>query len=175
MELIIEAGKLSDIDEIEQLYNEMNDALEAGINYPGFKKGVYPVRENAVEGVKEGYLYVARLEGRIAGSIILSHKPEEAYTSVTWNTDQDYDKIIVIHTLAVHPDFVKRGIGNSLMDFTERHAKKLGMMAIRLDVYEKNYPAIRLYERCGYEYVGTVDLGYAEYGLPWYKLYEKVL
>ncbi|MDF2872284.1 MAG: acetyltransferase [Anaerocolumna sp.] len=175
MELIIEAGKLSDIDEIEQLYNEMNDALEAGINYPGFKKGVYPVRENAVEGVEEGYLYVARWEGRIAGSIILSHKPEEAYTSVTWNTDQEYDKIIVIHTLTVHPEFVKRGIGNSLMDFTERHARKLEMSAIRLDVYEKNYPAIRLYERCGYEYVGTVDLGYAEYGLPWYKLYEKVL
>ncbi len=175
MELIIEAGKISDIDEIERLYNEMNDALEAGINYPGFKKGVYPVRENAVEGVEEGYLYVIRCDGGIAGSVILSHKPEEAYTSVTWNTEYSYDKIIVIHTLAVHPDFVRRGIGNSLMNFAEQHARKQGMKAIRLDVYEKNYPAIRLYERCGYKYVGTVDLGYAEYGLPWYKLYEKVL
>lgn len=38
MEFIIEAGKLSDIDEIERLYNEMNDALEAGINYPVLRR-----------------------------------------------------------------------------------------------------------------------------------------
>ena len=30
-----------------------------------------------------------------------------------------------------------------------------------------------LYERCGYWYMGTISLGLEEYGLNWFKLYEK--
>ena len=49
------------------------------------------------------------------------------------------------------------------------------MKAIRLDVYEKNIPAIRLYERTGFEYIDTVDLGYSMYGLDLYQLYQRLL
>ena len=34
----------------------------------------------------------------------------------------------------------------------------------KLDVYEKNEPAIRLYQKCGFQYIDTVDLGYGKYG-----------
>lgn len=33
MKIIIESGKLDDIDEIEQLYNDLNDYQAAGVNY----------------------------------------------------------------------------------------------------------------------------------------------
>ena len=36
--MIIDKGKIDDIDEIEDLYSELNDILEQGINYPGCKK-----------------------------------------------------------------------------------------------------------------------------------------
>jgi len=49
------------------------------------------------------------------------------------------------------------------------------MKSIRLDVYEKNIPAILLYEKCGFEYIDTVDLELGNYGLDWFKLYEKVI
>ena len=52
MSIIIELGKEKDIDEIENLYNDLNDYLAAGVNYPGWKKGIYPVRQNAIDGVK---------------------------------------------------------------------------------------------------------------------------
>lgn len=35
MDLLIEQGTYNDLDEIEQLYHDVNDALEKGINYPG--------------------------------------------------------------------------------------------------------------------------------------------
>lgn len=45
-----------------------------------------------------------------------------------------------------------------------------------LDAYESNMPAIRLYEKNGFNYVDTVDLGIVEtYGLKWFRLYEKVI
>lgn len=40
-------------------------------------------------------------------------------------------------------------------------------------VVKGNLPAERLYQKCGYQLVGTVSLGYEEYGIPWYDLYEK--
>ena len=44
MNFIIEPGSLADIDELERLYDELNDHLSATINYPGWIKGIYPDR-----------------------------------------------------------------------------------------------------------------------------------
>ena len=61
------------------------------------------------------------------------------------------------------------------MDFSIEHSIKLGAKSIRLDVYEGNIPAIKLYEKCGFKYIDTVDLGLGNYGLNWFRLYEKML
>jgi len=75
----------------------------------------------------------------------------------------------------VHPDFLKCGVGKSLIDFSVEHSIKSNVKSIRLDVYQKNIPAIKLYEKCGFKYVDTVDLGLRNYGLDWFKLYERLL
>lgn len=51
------------------------------------------------------------------------------------------------------------------MDYSLELAQSSGIKSVRLDVYEKNLPAISLYEKCGFEYVDTVDLGLGQYGL----------
>ena len=175
MKFIIEPGTSADIDELEKLYNELNDYLAATINYPGWIKGIYPIREDAVAGVNDNMLYVARTDGRIAGSVILNHQPEKAYENVRWKMELDYSCIFVIHTFVVHPSFLKKGVGHALMDYSLELAQRSGINSVRLDVYEKNLPAISLYEKCGFEYVDTVDLGLGKYGLNWFKLYEKVI
>jgi len=175
MKLIIEPSSFADIDELEELYNDLNDYLSATTNYPGWIKGIYPIRENAIAGVKDNNLFVARYNGKIVGSVILDHHPEEAYHGAKWKLDTDYSSIFVIRTFVVHPLFLKIGVGRSLMDFSFELAQKSGMKSIRLDVYEKNIPAILLYEKCGFEYIDTVDLGLGNYGLDWFKLYEKVI
>lgn len=175
MDIIIELGKENDIDELENLYNELNDYLEEGVNYPGWRKGMYPVRENAIAGVKNGNLYVAKHDGKIIGSIILNHEPESAYYNVKWRVELDYSDVFVIHTFAVHPKFMKYGVGKALLDFADECSIKSKVKSVRLDVYEGNLPAIKLYEKCGYEYIDTVDLGLGIYGLDWFKLYEKLV
>ncbi|WP_027633696.1 GNAT family N-acetyltransferase [Clostridium hydrogeniformans] len=175
MEMRFELGKLNDVDELERLYNDLNDYLEKGENYPGWKKGVYPVRKNAIDGIKNGNLYVLRHDGKIIASVILSHKPEPAYYKAKWNIDSNYSGIFVIYTFVVHPKFFKCGVGKALMDFSTDYSIKSKAKSIRLDVYEGNIPAIRLYEKCGFKYVDTVDLGLGSYGLNWFKLYEKLL
>jgi ribosomal protein S18 acetylase RimI-like enzyme len=173
MDIIIELGKENDINELEQLYNDLNDHLEKEVNYPGWKKGVYPIRQNAIDGVKQGNLYVAKYNGQIVGSLILSHEAEPAYYKVKWGFESDYSDIFVVYTFVVHPNFLKCGVGKELINFSIEHSIKSQVKSIRLDVYEGNIPAIKLYEKCGFKYIDTVDLGLGNYGLNWFKLYEK--
>ncbi|MGN1343956.1 MAG: GNAT family N-acetyltransferase [Traorella sp.] len=61
------------------------------------------------------------------------------------------------------------------MDFAEEVARKEECTSLRLDVVKGNIPAENLYRKCGYKYVGTTSLGYEDYDLPWFNLYEKIL
>ncbi len=165
----------ADLDGVGKLYEDVCDYLDAHGNYPGWKKGIYPVRRDAERGMMANALYVARIGERTVGTVILTHEPEDGYGNGKWLTEDDYRRIYVVHTLAVHPDFLKCGIGTELLVFAERVAREEQCVSIRLDVVKDNIPAERLYQKCGYQWAGTVSLGYEAYGLPWYQLYEKLL
>ena len=168
-------GTTDDLDELERLYDNLNSYLEFSTNYPGWAKGIYPIRETAVNGIQNDNLFVLKINHEIAGSIILNHEPEKAYAQLTWGIEADYRDVIVIHTLVVNPKYIKSGVGKQLMDFAKRYSIEHTMKTIRLDVSIHNTPAISLYEKCGYTYVGTVDLGLNIPGLVWFKLYELIL
>lgn len=165
----------ADIDEIVQLYEATIDYLESHKNYPCWKKDVYPTREDADCGFMNHQLYVATIGDRIAGTIILKQEPVDGYEQVKWNTEDDYEHILVVHTLAAHPDFMKAGVAVELLLFAEKLAREEQCVSIRLDVVKDNIPAENLYKKCGYQFVGTVSLGYEKFGIPWYNLYERVL
>ncbi|AHN23685.1 MULTISPECIES: GNAT family N-acetyltransferase [Lysinibacillus] len=173
--MTMEKGTNCHIEEIESLYNELNDYLDAHINYPGWKKGIYPIKETAIKGIQEGNLYVLKDGSHIAGTVILRREQEVAYSKVDWKIHLAPEDILVIHTFAVHPAYLKKGIGTKIMDFIIEHSKAMNIKAIRLDVYEKNQPAINLYKKYDFAYIDTVDLGYSEYGLEKFELYQKLL
>lgn len=75
----IRKGTPRDIDELSALYDALNDFLESHINYPGWKKGVFPVREDAETGIHENALFVAVENQQIVGTVILRHQPETGY------------------------------------------------------------------------------------------------
>lgn len=173
--MIVEKATQSDINELETLYNNLNDYLDTNVNYSGWIKGVYPIRETAVKGIEGNNLFVLRIDNSIAGSIILNHDPEKAYDEVEWGVDAGYKEIFVIHTLVVSPEYIQQGVGCKLMTFAHEYALKQNMKSIRLDVSINNMPAIALYEKLGYKYMGTVDLGLNYDHLKWFKLYELLL
>ena len=82
--MIIEQATTHHLDELEALYDGLNDYLSSTVNYPGWIKHIYPVRETAMQGIDEKCLFVAIENGTVAGSIILNHEPEKAYSQVGW-------------------------------------------------------------------------------------------
>lgn len=171
----IEKGSYQDLTEIEKLYNETADYLEAHINFPGWKSGIYPAREDAESAISENALFVVKENERLIGSFILRHKPEEGYRQADWGIDLDYDNIYVIYTFDVHPSWQGKGIARKVMEYIIDLSRKEQMKAIRLDVVAGNLPAIRLYEKAGFQYIATVDLGYGMFGLKEFALYQMLL
>lgn len=52
----------------------------------------------------------------------------------------------------VAPEYRRRGIGSTLIDFAEQYFKSLGVVIFGLNVMKNNADAIRLYERKGFTY-----------------------
>lgn len=175
MNITVRIATIYDIDAIEHLYDALNDYLAAHENYPRWKKGVYPIREHAEEALAEGNLYVAIIDGEVAGTVVYSNEQGEVYQSIDWQIEYDVP-VIIICKLAVLPQYFGCGVGKALLEYAEVIGRQQGAKAIRLDTYEENLPAAKLYEKCGYKYMGLVDLGLEEiYGLKWYKVFEKVI
>ena len=59
-----------------------------------------------------------------------------------------------IMNIAVHPDWRRRGIAESLIDNLIRELKNRGSHALMLEVRVSNDPAARLYEKLGFRQVG---------------------
>ena len=64
------------------------------------------------------------------------------------------------------------GIGKEMVRFCIEYAKEHGYKAVRLDVVPDNIPARRLYESCGFKYVGDVDLERDIPEIPLFSMYE---
>ena len=59
-----------------------------------------------------------------------------------------------VMNVAVHPDYRRRGIAESLIDCLIRELKNRGSHALMLEVRDSNEPAISLYEKLGFQQVG---------------------
>lgn len=70
-----------------------------------------------------------------------------------------------LYSIATSPAARGRGVGRRLMDALERAAKKRGCDRLRLEVREKNRPAIALYESLGYRRIGRYE-NYYQDGAP---------
>lgn len=170
----------TDLKEIESLYIAVCDYLIANTNYPGWKMGKYPSLAVAKAGIQTQTLFLYRLDGQVAGTVILNHsqdnhRREDAYEDIPWGIEATGEEVLVVHTLAVNPKFMKKGVAEDLMVFAKEHAIALGAKTLRLDVTGINTPAITLYEKMGYRYVTKVDLEPPYEHLKWITLYELIL
>lgn len=169
MKLTIRKAFVSDVGAVGNFYEDVCGYLQEHVNYPGWQKGIYPAEDTAADAVGEGSLYVAVKDGKVAGSMILKHRPEPGYDTVRWKQELPYDKV------AVHPDYSGQGIAGMMIEFAEELARQQGMKSLRLDATENNIPAIRLYEKHGFEYRATIDMGLEDIGLKWFKVFEKLV
>mgnify|MGYP003251072982 CR=1 FL=1 len=163
------------LDAVAQLYDALTDYLESHVNYPGWGKDIYPTRETAEEGLQSGALYVCMVAGAVAGTCILDGIQPERYANVSWQAGNRPDEVLVVHTLAVYPAYFRRGISETLLQFTDQYARQNGKTSIRLDVLPSNTPGVSLYRKNGYQLAGELCLQRGPWDQAPFYCFEKII
>ena len=89
--------------------------------------------------IKSGYeCWLMFLGGQQVGHGVLSAAGDECH----------------LLNLTVKPESQSNGLGGKLLDHLMLHGKKRGAETAFLEVRESNHPAIRLYERSGFNEIG---------------------
>lgn len=163
----------SEIGKVGAFYDRVVEYLDGHVNYPKWTYREYPT-EASVREMTEADCQFICLEGdQLVGAFVLNTDPQGAYEKAGWSRKLALGEYLVCHTLAVDPDRAGEGIGGSIVAYCLDYAGRHGYKAIRLDVVPDNLPARRLYEKCGFVYVGDVDLERGLEEIPLFSLYEK--
>lgn len=172
---MIRKATKEDIYQIEKIYDEILDYEEQNISYTNWKKGLYPTKKVAEQALKEGTLFVDDENGTIRGCVILNHDQPAEYKKLNWSTNTSDDKVLVIHTLCIKPSFSHLGIGKEFVNFAEKYGKENGNEVIRLDTYEGNIPAVSLYTKLNFNYVGSTEFYFQNLIHEVLKCFDKIL
>lgn len=170
---VIEKAGPDDLEAVVELYGDVCDALAASpIPYLPWGRGAYPTRETAEDWLQQDALYVLRAGERLAATLALTHQSAPGYASGRWQVAVPDEEVFLLHTIATHPDFQRKGLSSRMLAFAEEEGRRQGMKALQLDVCETNTPAISVYEKAGFHCVGKVNLHGLVPPHHIYRLYE---
>ena len=173
MNIEIKKSLDENVVDIAKLYDkEIIYMDKTNTNYPKWEYGVYPSIEDVIECTKQGILYYVLCDGILSASFILNEEPYGNYEKANFSIKLKQSEYVIIHALVVDHNMAHKGIGTKIVDYSIKKAKELGYKAIRIDVVPTNYPAINLYLKCGFSFVGSYDLERNKKDIPLFNLYE---
>lgn len=115
----------------------------------------YPNPEVFEEDIAAGFLWVTELDGHVAGVIALTTDQTPEYADAGWDITEPS---VVVHRLAVHPQFRGKGVVAALMQHAEVVARERGVAQVRTDTNTKNAAMRGLMPKLGYLLAGEIDL-----------------
>lgn len=155
---MIRPAEITDLDSIEEIYEEHFAHEKQYGAYTVFRKGIYPTKKDAEKALLNHALFVCEENGIVLGSIICDGFQPEEYQKIDWPSHAADEQVKVIHLLMVRPRAAGKGIGSALIRFVSETAKQQGCTAIRLDTGAQNTPAASLYQKLGFRLAATSSM-----------------
>lgn len=166
--MVIRQAILNDIGPIMELVKAVVPLMNASGNWQW--DDTYPNPAAFEKDISLQQLWVADIEGAIAGIAAITTDQDAEYAQVGWDLKET---AIVTHRLAVSPDHQGKGIAVALLQQAEKVALDRQIPVLRIDTNSENEATQRLFPKLGYEYAGEIDLAFRP-GLRFY-CYEKRL
>ncbi|GAB3014445.1 GNAT family N-acetyltransferase [Spirosoma pulveris] len=117
----------------------------------------YPNQTVFSEDIAKGQLWVAYVDGLLAGVAALTEDQEPEYAQVGFDLNE---RAIVTHRLAVDPAFRGRGVAAGLLAQAEQLALDRGIHFLRIDTNSENQVTRKLFPKLGYRYAGDITLSF---------------
>ena len=153
---IIRPAAAHDLARIEEIYDAIHTAEEAGNVSIGWVRGVYPTRATAQAALDAGELFVLESDGTVYAAGRINREQVPVYAEVPWAHDAAPEQVLVLHTLVSDPLVAGHGCGTEFVAFYEQYAREHGCTWLRIDTNARNVSARRLYARLGYREVDIV-------------------
>ncbi|TSD67578.1 GNAT family N-acetyltransferase [Inquilinus sp. KBS0705] len=166
--MVIRLATLTDIPQIMQIIAEVVPLMRAAGNMQW--DSTYPNPDVFRQDIELGQLWVADIEGDIAGVTAITTEQYPEYEQVGWDTSET---AIVTHRLAVSPRHRGKGIAEALLLQADKVAAERGINLVRVDTNSQNAATQRLFPKVGYTFGGEITLAFRP-GLSFY-VYEKRL
>jgi ribosomal protein S18 acetylase RimI-like enzyme len=130
----------------------------------------YPNEAVFLADIERHQLWVAELDGELAGVAALTQDQDEEYAQADWDVTES---ALVTHRLAVDPAAQGKGVALALMEQAEKQAVAQGLKVLRVDTNSENAATQRLFPKLGYRFAGEITLAFRP-GLRFF-CYEKRL
>lgn len=156
-------------DEVFKIYQHyvrvINAMQERGIDQ---WDELYPNSADIAADIAGEALIVGEDDGKIVCAFAVNTDCEEEYDACPWK--YPHEPFVVVHRLAVHPEYQRQGIAKAAMELVEKHAKEKGIRTIRLDTFCSNPAGAALYESLGFK-----TIGYANWRKGKFRIMEKII
>ena len=171
----IRLATAADLDGITAIYDAILDREETGPVYTNWQRGKYPTADTARQALEAGTLYVGQEDGFLWGVVNLNGIQLPEYDAIPWTIPAEREQVAVIHTLCIHPAASGQGRAKQMVTFCEEEARRQGKTVMRLDTWEGNLPANRMYPALDYRYAGAAEFFFQGFIREILNCYEKAL
>lgn len=148
---IIRLATMDDLEDIFIIRNQASKRLkEDGVNQWQDRE---PSKETFQTDIKNNEAYVMVDQEKIIAMASLCFAKEMAYAKLI---DLTIDAITV-HRIAVHQDYLRKGLTHTWFDFFEKMIKKHQRQCIYIDTHPENKRMLALLKKHHYQYVGEFE------------------
>lgn len=129
----------------------------------------YPQEKDFMNDIRKGDLFVVEQEGKLVGFVCINKIEPVEYSGLNWLLNE---ATMIVHRMAVKPNFRRHGIGTELMKFADELALQNNIRYLKTDTYSINIKMNALFKKCGYDFVE--EMSFLGKEKPFY-CYEKIL
>ena len=158
----------AELPAILALVRQVVPLMNAAGNYQWTRE--YPNEAVFQKDIAQNHLWVAELDGELAGVAALTQDQDAEYADADWDAAEP---ALVTHRLAVAPAAQGRGVAQALLHQAEHEARALGLRTLRVDTNSENAATQGLFPKLGYRFAGEIKLAFRP-GLRFF-CYEKRL
>jgi ribosomal protein S18 acetylase RimI-like enzyme len=151
----VQPATKNDLSAIVALFKKVIRILHASGNHQWDDN--YPTASTFIADVEAKQLWIVEQAGQLAGVAAITTEQPPEYANAGLNIEEN---ALVIHRLAVSPEFRGAGVASALMLHAEELARASGIAALRVDTNKRNESALRLFTRHQYRLAGEIELSF---------------